>query len=313
VIVEGLLSRRLLLLSGKGGVGKSTVGLALALLAHERGKRVLLVEVDAPVEAARRLGARPSGSRVEEVRPGLFTVNLDPAAVMDEYVRHSVRIEILTRRILESPAYRRFFAAAPGLPDLMVLGKIMMLEDERERWTRRPTYDLIVVDAPATGHGISFLNVPLAASRAVPVGPVGGNARRILKLLRDPQRTALAIVAIPEEMAVAEALELHRIAADDVGIEARAVFLNACHEARFSPAEEAEVLSLAARGAQGALAPGVPLAGALTAARRQIRRRRLSRFYEARLRRELALPIVRLPYLFGEPGPDALVARLRPA
>jgi len=313
VIVEGLLSRRLLLLTGKGGVGKSTVGLALALLAHERGKRVLLVEVDAPVEAASRLGARPSGSRVEEVRPGLFTVNLDPAAVMDEYVRHSVRIEILTRRILESPVYRRFFAAAPGLPDLMVLGKIMVLEDERERWTRRPSYDLIVVDAPATGHGLSFLKVPLAASRAVPVGPVGGNARRILKLLRDPQRTALAIVAIPEEMAVAEALELHQIAADDVGIEARAVFLNACHEARFSPAEEAEVLSLAAQRAQGPLAPGVPLAGALTAARRQIRRRRLSRFYETRLRRELALPIVRLPYLFGEPGPDALVARLRSA
>jgi anion-transporting ArsA/GET3 family ATPase len=316
VIVDDLLAKRLVILSGKGGVGKSTVGVALALAARERGKRVLLVEVDTLLEAARYLGAGPVGSRVTEVSPGLFTVNLDPGAVMDEYVRHAVKIDVIARRILESPVYDRFFAAAPGLSELMVLGKIMTLEDERDRWARRPRYDLIVVDAPATGHGLSFLKVPIAASEAVPVGPVGRNARRILKLLRDPKRTALGIVAIPEEMAVVEALEFHRTAVEEVGLHARAVFLNACHEARFTPAEEAEILALGA-GNAGRLAPGVSLPGALMAARRHIRRRKLTRHYEGRLRRALALPLVRLPYLFGTPlGRDALdllVARLQAA
>jgi anion-transporting ArsA/GET3 family ATPase len=316
VIVDDLLAKRLVILSGKGGVGKSTVGLALALAARERGKRVLLVEVDALLETGRSLGAGPVGSRVTELNPGLFTVNLDPAAVMDEYVRQSVKIELIARRILENPVYHRFFAAAPGLPELMVLGKIMSLEDERDRWARRPRYDLIVVDAPATGHGLSFLKVPIAASEAVPVGPVGRNARRILKLLRDPKRTALAIVAIPEEMAVVEALEFHRQAVDEVGIHAGAVFLNACHEPRFSAGEEGEILAQGALS-PGRLAPGVSLSGALMAARRHIRRRKLTRHYEGRLRRALTLPLVRLPYLFGAPlGRDALellVARLRAA
>ena len=92
-----------------------------------------------------------------------------------------------------------------------MLGKIMVLEEERQR-LRAPAAlrPRSIVDAPATGHGLAFLKVPLAASRAVPVGPVGHNARRILALLRDPERTALVVVAIPEEMAVVEALEFHR-------------------------------------------------------------------------------------------------------
>ena len=88
MLLDELLSRRLLILSGKGGVGKSTVGLALSLAARERGKHVLLVEVDAPLEAARVLGAGPAGQRETEALPGLFTLNLDPARAMDEYVRH---------------------------------------------------------------------------------------------------------------------------------------------------------------------------------------------------------------------------------
>ena len=307
MLLDGLLHRRLILLSGKGGVGKSVVGTALALAARDRGKRVLLVEIGSPVEAAGYLGAPLSGPRETEVLPGLFTVNLDPAGVMDEYVRHAVRIEMFVRRILESPVYHRFFAAAPGLRELMTLGKLMVLEEARERWSRRPLYDLIVVDAPATGHGLSLLKVPIAASEAIPIGPVGHQARKILRLLRDRKKTGLVVVTIPEEMAVVEALELHRLAADEVGIEAQAVVLNACHERRFSEAEEAEVLRLAAEGASGRLERGVPLAGALRAARRHLRRAKLTRFYQARLKRRLPLPLVSLPYLFREAlGPDDL-------
>lgn len=300
MLLDDLLSRRLVVLTGKGGVGKSVVGAALAVAARERGKRVLLVEVAAPVEAALLLGGPPSKGRETEALPGLFTVNLDPAAVMDEYVRHVVKLEWLARRILDSPVYRRFFAAAPGLKELMVLGKIMVLEEARARLSQRPQWDLVVVDAPATGHGLAFLKVPLAASAAVPVGPVGHNARRVLAMLRDPGRTALVVVAIPEEMAVVEAVQFHRLAAGEIGMEPAAIVLNGCHERRFTDEDEAEVLRLTAEGADGDLEPGVPLPAALRAARRQIRRRRLTRFYRARLRRTLDTPLVSLPFLFRE-------------
>jgi anion-transporting ArsA/GET3 family ATPase len=300
MLLDDLLSRRLVVLTGKGGVGKSTVGAALALAARERGKRVLLVEVAAPVEAARLLGGPPSLGRETQALPGLFTVNLDPAAVMDEYVRHVVKLEMLVRRVLASPIYHRFFAAAPGLKELMVLGKVMVLEEARKPLSQQPLWDLIVLDAPATGHGLAFLKVPLAASAAVPVGPVGHNARRVLAMLRDPARTALVVVAIPEEMAVVEAVQFHRQAREEMGMDAAALVLNGCHERRFTDEDEAEVLRLTAEGSDGDLAPGVPLKAALRAARRQIRRRKLTRFYRARLRRSLEAPLVSLPFLFRE-------------
>ena len=138
----------------------------------------------------------------------------------------------------------------------------------------------MILDAPATGHGLAFLKVPLAASQAVPVGPVGNNARRVLELLRDAERTALVMVAIPEEMAVVEAQEFHRVAVDELGIAPQALVLNACHERRFTTAQEAEVLRLIAEGADGRLPGGVPLPDALRAARRHLRRAKLTRFYE---------------------------------
>jgi anion-transporting ArsA/GET3 family ATPase len=226
-------------------------------------------------------------------------------------VRSVVRVDMLARRVLQSPVYRRFFAAAPGLPELMVLGKIMVLEEARaSRFSSRPRYDLIVVDAPATGHGLSFLKVPLAASRAVPVGPIGHNARRILGLLQDADRTALVLVAIPEEMAVVEAQELESAAVDELGIRPAALVLNQCHERRFTREQESEILRLAAEGATGRLARGVGLRSALAAARRHLRRRKLTRFYQARLRRALPLPTVSLPYLFDEDIGPASIERL---
>ena len=310
MVLDDLLQRRLVILSGKGGVGKSVVGTALALAARARGKRILLIEIDAPLPASRYLGAAPVGGRETEVRPGLSMVNLVPAQVMDEYVREIVRVDLIARKVLDSPIYRRFFAAAPGLPELMVLGKIMVLEEERTGWPRRPKYDLIIVDAPATGHGLAFLRVPLVASNAVPVGPVGGNARRILSLLRDPRKTALAIVAQPEEMAVVEALEFERMARDELGIEARAFILNGCHERRFTGAQETEILRRVSDEADGRLAPGVTLQAALAAARRHIRRRKLTQFYLKRLQQAGAAPVATLPLLFTDRIDEAALATL---
>jgi anion-transporting ArsA/GET3 family ATPase len=299
VLLDDLLRRRIVVLSGKGGVGKSVVGAALALAARDRGKRVLLAEVDAPTSVARLLGGKDAEG-IAEVLPGLSTTNLVPREVMDEYVRETARVDLIARKILASPVYHRFFAAAPGLSELMVLGKLMVLDEERTGWARQPRFDLIVVDAPATGHALSFLKVPVAASNAVPVGPVGHNARRILAMLRDPERTALVVVAVPEEMAVVEAVELTASARKDPGMETRAVVLNACHERRFTAAQEMEVLDLAGREPAGRLAPGVPAAAALAMARHHIRRRKLTDFYLRRLKKGVEAPVVALPFLFDE-------------
>jgi anion-transporting ArsA/GET3 family ATPase len=271
---------------------------------------VLLAEVDSQLPASRYLDAATGGSKETEALPGLFTANLRPQEVMDEYVRRAVRVELVARRIVESPVYRRFFAAAPGLKELMVLGKLVVLSEERQGFPRRPRYDLVIADLPATGHGLALLKVPLAASAAIPVGPVGARARWILDRLRDPAWTALLVVAVPEEMAVVEAIELEQAAAADVGVKPAALVLNACHERRFTSLEEAAILRLSRQGASGRLRRGVSLADALEAARRQLRRARLTRFYARRLERAAAAPVVTLPFLYEERLGLAAVRRL---
>src|SRR5258707_12842080 len=127
MVLDDLLEHRLVPLSGKGGVGKRVVGRALAMAARPRGKRILFIEVDAPLPASRYLGEAPVGGRETEVRPGFSMVNLVPAQVMDEYVREIVRVDMIARKVLDSPIYRRFFAAAPRPPQLLVPGHILVL------------------------------------------------------------------------------------------------------------------------------------------------------------------------------------------
>jgi anion-transporting ArsA/GET3 family ATPase len=304
MLLDSLLERRLVVLTGKGGVGKSTFGMALGLAATRRGKRVLLLEIDAPRDAASRLGSGPSGGREVEILPGLFAANLLPPRVLDEYVRKTVKLEMLSRRILESPIYTRFVAAAPGLKELVTLGKVMVLEEAKEGFSKRRRYDLVILDAPATGHGLSLLSVPLAARDAVPVGPVGANARRIVELLQDPRRTGIVLVAIPEEMAVVEAVELHQ-SLEAGGFPVCSVLLNACHERRFTDHEEAEILRTNPHS-PGRLDGTLSLEGALLAARRHILKRRLMRVHEARLKR-IGLPLLKLPFLAQDLDREALL------
>jgi len=300
VILDDLLARRLIFVSGKGGVGKSSVAAALALAARRRGRRVLLAEIDAPRSLGRTLGGVSAGPEEAEVLPGLWLVNLNPSDVMDEYVRHVVKLDWVARRVLESPVYHRFVAFAPGLKELITLGKLMVLQEAHGQRGPGPRWDTIIVDAPATGHGLALLKVPMAASEAVPVGPVGHNARRVLALMRDVTRTTVVIVTVPEEMAVTEAEQFYRLAQDEVRMDVGAVVLNDCHEQLFTPRQEAEVLERLARGEDGPLDGRVRLGPALAAARRQLRREKLTRFYLQRLRRRLPAPLLALPHVFTD-------------
>lgn len=286
-----LLDRRLVVVTGKGGVGKSSVSAALALAATRAGKRVLVCEVNAQERVAPLLGAPPAGPRLREARPGLATVNLTPAETMREYGMMVLKFRALYEAVFENRLMRHFLRLVPSLGELTMLGKA--LHEARAVERGRPRWDLVVIDAPATGHAVQLLRVPGALLGTVPPGPLRADAEWMHDLLRDPARTALAIVTLPEEMPVNEAVELDGQLRAQVGLAPAALVVNAMPERRFD-GEEAERLA-ALSSAPPPVGPAA-LAGRLQAVRAELAAREL-----ARLREALDLPLTVLP-LLATPG-----------
>src|SRR6266542_180737 len=211
-----LLDRRLVIVTGKGGVGKSTISAALALLAARSGKRVLVCEVNAQERVAPLLGAPASGSEPHEAVPGVFTVNVTPRDAMREYGIMVLKFRSIYDAVFENRLVRYFLRAIPSLAELVVLGKILYevrLEDHG-----RPQWDLVVLDAPATGHAVQLLRIPATLLDTVPPGPLRRDAQWMQDLLVDPLTTSLSIVTLPEEMPVNEAIELDAAVRDILGI-----------------------------------------------------------------------------------------------
>jgi len=206
-MIPKIFEKRLLLISGKGGVGKSTICASFALAASRLGKKALVVEMDEKERVARLFGYSDVGYDGTTVYPNVSIRNLRPDLVMDEFVQVQVKPRAVAKQILGSQIYKYFAAAAPGLKEFVTLGKVMLLEEETDR-RGKPAYDLIVVDAPATGHGVAFLRVPFAAADTIKAGWVRKQADRIIDLITDPERTALNIVTLPEEMPVNETVEM---------------------------------------------------------------------------------------------------------
>jgi hypothetical protein len=292
-----LLERRLVIVTGKGGVGKSTVTAALALLAARAGKRVLVCEINAQERIAPLLGAAPSGPVVREVRPGISTVNVTPAEAMREYGLMVLRFRTIYEAVFENRVVRYFLRVVPSLAELVMLGKILFEAKAEERG--HPRWDLVLVDAPATGHAVQLLRVPSALLDTVPGGPLRHDAEWMQALLVDPARTAIALVTLPEEMPVNEAIELDGQIRGVLGMPRAALFVNAMPDARFTAAE-ATLL--------GPLAGGPPPLGpAARAARLQAIRAEQAARYLARAEAALDLPTCVIPLLpVAEWGPEAV-------
>ncbi len=294
-----LLDRRLVIVTGKGGVGKTTVTAALALLAARAGKRVLVCEVNARERVAALLGAAPSGPHIREVRPGISTLDVTPAEAMREYGLMVLRFRTIYDAVFENRLVRYFLRAIPSLAELVMLGKI--LHEAKAEDGGRPRWDLVLVDAPATGHAVQLLRVPAALLETVPGGPLRHDAEWMQQLLVDPARTALAVVTLPEEMPVNEAIELDAQVRSLLGIARAALFVNAMPDTRFTPAESA------ALGRLGDAPP--PLGPAARAGRLQALRAEQAERYLARARAALDLPTTVLPLLpVAEWGPAAVEA-----
>jgi anion-transporting ArsA/GET3 family ATPase len=202
-----LASRRLLVVTGKGGVGKSTLSASLGLALARTGKRVLLLELDPRESLYQLLDVEPSGGSIVQVLPNLYLQNLRPRSVLDAVIREQLGIELLWRRVLASPVYQHFAEGAPGLTELAVLGHVFRLvTGKAEEGT--PEIELVVLDAPATGHGLSLLDAPRLVSDVIHDGPFGRMGRQLAEFVADPARCGVVVATLAEEMPVQEAIEL---------------------------------------------------------------------------------------------------------
>jgi anion-transporting ArsA/GET3 family ATPase len=281
------LDHRLVIVTGKGGTGKSTVAAALALLAARRGKRVLVAEVNATERVAPLLGAPPAGPAVRQARPGISTVDVTPPAALREYGLQVVKLQVIYDAVFENRLVRHFLRVVPGLGELVMLGKI--LHEARAEERGRPRWDQVIVDAPATGHALQLLRVPGAMLGMVPAGPLRSDAEWMQAWLTDRERTAALLVTLPEEMPVTEAIELDQQLRERVGMTPAAVLVNAMPARRFTPAQAARLGPLGTVPA--------PVGPAAQAARLQALRSEAAQLELARLRAALPLPTACLPLL----------------
>jgi anion-transporting ArsA/GET3 family ATPase len=274
--VVALLDKRLVLVTGKGGVGKTTVSAALGLAAARRGKRVVLCEV----------GGR---ERVSQLVPELTTVSVDPEEAKREWLRYQLKSRTLAGVLGGSSLFQYLTAAAPGLTELVTIGKVWDLAQLEPR-AGGPAFDLAIVDAPATGHGLAMLRAPGTYANIARVGPVGRHAERIDSFLRDSGQTGLLAVALPEEMPVNETIEFERALRRELDMAIDAIVVNAVHPARFRAPDVERI--------RGASADTPVTQAALSAAVSEHRRAGAEHSQVRRLRRAATAPVATLPRIF---------------
>jgi anion-transporting ArsA/GET3 family ATPase len=290
-----LLDLKLLFVTGKGGVGKTTVASALALFASGLGKRVLICEVDARGDVAGFYEAPPTGFAETEVLPGLFAMTMDTEASLREYLKLQLRIPVVGRIGPLAKAFDFVATAAPGVQEILTVGKLAYEVRERH-------YDLVVVDAPASGHIVGQLAAPQAINSLVKVGLIRSQTDWMLDILSDPLSTGLVAVCTPEEMPVNETIELAVRVKDETTVQLSAVVVNRVLPELFGRQEEVvfDVLGRPAPLAELDRLVGGDAGPVLAAARLAVTMRRTRATHLDRLRHNIdpAVPMLYLPYLF---------------
>jgi anion-transporting ArsA/GET3 family ATPase len=296
--------KRLQLVVGKGGVGKSTVAAAIAMAGARRGARVLALELARPGGLARIFGHSSTvPANPVEVRPRLWIAYVEGEAALAEYLEMIVPIRRVLAAVFSSRIYRLFVAAAPGLKELMTVGKIWYEQDRKDA-DGAFAWDMVVVDAGASGHSLQYLQMPGAAAQTFGRGLVHREAARVQALLKDAERCEVHVVALPEEMPVTEAVQIVERLRADLELPLGTLFMNRCRAQ--PPVGAAELAgSLAAADGSGCEEVGgfpgaAVLEGLHLAATRQLAWYGVQQRSLERLERETGAPAVRLPLLVAE-------------
>lgn len=297
-LLAPLRQRKLVVVTGKGGVGKSALTSAIGRLLAESGRRTLLLEVDPRENLHQLLGVAPSGGDIVEVGDRLFLQNLKPHEVVDWVVRKQVKIEMLVERVQKSPVYHRFVEGAPGLKEMAILGHALRLV-RGDLGRSAPDLDTVVLDAPATGHGVYLLTASRLYAEAIGEGPFADLAREVADFTADASDCGVVVVTLAEEMPVQEALELRQALEAKFGRHPELLVVNGVYPDfpdrppnRGSNADRKKLLDL-------------------WRSRRDVNERELRR-----LEKEWPGPRVSLPLLPVDRGPelvDRLTSRLRDA
>jgi anion-transporting ArsA/GET3 family ATPase len=308
-MTASLLDKRLVFVSGKGGVGKTTIAAALGLLAAARGKRVLVCDVEARGDLAAAYECGPTRYEAREVAKNLYAMSMDIEAALREYLHLHLRMPTAMRVGPVADAVELLATALPGVREVLTVGKLCYEVRENH-------YDLVIADAPATGNLVGQLAAPVGINDLVKVGAVRNQTSWMLDILRDPGKTCVWIATTPEEMPVNEAIDLANRLSSDTDVALGAVIANRVLPELFSRGEEEifesldtpenhERLEAAASRDRGEEAG----AQVFHAARLAVQLRRHGAEHLARLRAALSddVPIAYLPYLFGRThGPRAI-------
>jgi anion-transporting ArsA/GET3 family ATPase len=233
-MISALEQQRLIIVTGKGGVGKTTVAAALALKSAADGKRTLVCEVNTKERISPLLGHGVVGSEITHIEPNLWAVDVQPSQALKEYALMTLKFERLYNAVFENNLVHYFLRFIPSISELVMLGKILFHVREK-RADGQFRFERIVVDAPATGHAISFLSVPQVIIDTVPPGAMAADATWMRDLLVSKETTASVLVALPEELPINEALELHKRLESQVRLHTALMILNQTVDARFDP------------------------------------------------------------------------------
>jgi len=228
-----IFDHRLFFVVGKGGVGKTSVSAAMGMTAKRLNKTVLLIEVGDADAIGQIFDRSTLPDTPIQIQPGLWGVRINAKTVLQEYIKLHVNIPFVASRIVKSKIFEYIIAATPGLKEVMTLGQIWRWEQDKT-FDNVPHFDTIIVDAPATGHGVSLLMLPQTLINMLVVGPIVEQTRVVHNLLIDPVKTCMTLVTIPEELPVNEALEFKNIAGDKLQMPVQTTFINCVYPNDFS-------------------------------------------------------------------------------